>query len=147
MTPRHYILTIAASAFLLSACGGSAIPSNSIKSQFALSSEHARSITLTQREKVSASEPTLSGGVVSGTAKFLAVLSKGATETLVSKLYEGSKIVATAKKTVHGPADPFSVTAKYSCKGTTNSSFYTYASGKGLFNQTAMSAPVTLACN
>ncbi|MBV8148327.1 MAG: hypothetical protein JO092_04485 [Candidatus Eremiobacteraeota bacterium] len=96
---------------------------------------------------MSASKPTLSGGVVSGTANFLAVLSKGATETLVSKLYEGSMVVATAKKKVHGPAAPFSVTAKYSCKGMTDSSFYTYASGKGLFNQKAMSGHVTLACN
>lgn len=146
MIRLHYFFAVAASAFLLNACGGIASPS-SVNSQPALSSARATSIVLTSRVKVTASEPTLSGGVVAGTANFSAVLSKGATEKLVSKLYEGSKVVATAKKTVHGPAEPFSVTAKYTCKGTNNSSFHTYADGTGLFNQTATSEAVTLACN
>jgi hypothetical protein len=147
MTSRNYFFTVAASAVLLSACGGSAFPANSGTSQAALSSARANAIPLITRTHVTASEPTLSGGVASGTASFSAVLSKGAHEKLVSKLYEGSKVVATARKTVHGPAEPFSVTAMYTCKGTTESSFHTYASGTGLFNQTATSETVTLACN
>ena len=145
MTSRNYILIVAALAFLLSGCGGSPVQSNPLNSQSELP-VRANSV-LTQREKVSASTPTLSGGVVSGSATFTADLSQGDTETLVAKLYEGSKVVAHAKKTVHGPALPFSVKATYACKGTTNTSFHTYASGKGLFNQTATSATVTLACN
>ena len=146
MTSRNYILTVAASAFLLSGCGGSAVLSNPLNSQSELSRVRANSI-LTQRQKVSAGTPTLSGGVVSGSATFTADLSQGDTETLDAKLYEGSKVVAHAKKTVHGPALPFSIKATYACKGTTNSAFHTYASGKGLFNQTATSATVTLACS
>jgi len=99
------------------------------------------------RGGVSASRPTLQNGVASGTAGWNLDLSKGASETLIAQLYEGSKVVATAKKTVHGPSLPFTVTASYTCKGTTNSSFYTYAIGKGYKNQKAVSGTVKLACN
>jgi hypothetical protein len=146
MTPRHYILTVAAVAFLLSGCQSSAVPSSSINSRSQPSIVQANSIFIL-RERVFASKPTLSGSVVSGSGSFATALSKGATETLVSDLYEGSKVVATAKKTVHGPADAFSVTAKYTCKGRTDSKFHTVASGTGLFRQGATSDTVTLACN
>ena len=99
------------------------------------------------RAKVSASNPTLCGGVAYGSASFNADISQGQTETLTAKIYEESNVVATATKTVHGPALPFAVTAKYTCKGTTGSSFHTEAIGKGIFNQKAVSATVTLACN
>ena len=99
------------------------------------------------RGGVSASNPTLENGVASGTAGWNLDLSKGASETLIAQLYEGSKVVATAKKTVHGPSLPFTVTASYTCKGTTGSSFHTYAIGKGYKDQKAVSETVTLACN
>ena len=113
-------------------------------STFAQSSAVSRNIV---RGGVSASNPTLQNGVASGTAGWNLDLSKGASETLIAQLYEGSKVVATAKKTVHGPSLPFTVTASYTCKGTTNSSFYTYAIGKGFKNQKAVSKTVTLGCN
>jgi len=99
------------------------------------------------RGGVSASNPTLENGVASGTAGWNLDLSQGASETLIAKLYEGSKVVATAKKTVHGPSLPFTVTARYTCKGATGSSFHTYAIGTGYKNQKVVSETVTLACN
>lgn len=137
-----------ASLALLSGCGGASSPPVLTSAQSTVS--HPGFGPSIERF-VTASKPTLSKGIAAGTGTWDADISQGLHVTLKVSLYEGTSSVASAAKTVYGPATPFSVTAKYTCKAKTKHSFSTHVTGtygnashKSVYP--AQSAAVTLAC-
>ncbi len=137
-----------ASLALLNGCGGASSPPVLTNGQSIIS--HT-GFGPSVRRLVNASEPTLSKGVVAATGTWDGDINQGFHVILKVSLYEGTSSVASASKTVYGPATPFSVTAKYTCKAKTNHSFSTHVTGTYINGShksvyPAESAAVTLAC-
>lgn len=149
MLIRCCLTALASLALFLSGCGRASSPPVLTSAQSIVS--HQGFGPSTRRGFVSASKPTLSEGIAAATGTWEADISQGFHVILKVSLYEGTSPVASATKTVYGPAVPFSVTAKYTCKSKTNHSFTTHVTGtyisaghKSVYP--AQSAAVTLAC-
>lgn len=148
MLTRCCIAAPASLALFLSGCRGASSPPVLTSAQSIVShTGFGPSI----RRLVNASEPTLSKGTVAAKGTWDGDISQGFHVILKVSLYEGTSSVASASKTVYGPATPFSVTAKYTCKAKTNHSFSTHVTGTYINGShksvyPAQSAAVTLVC-